>query len=161
MGKFNGLITAEFTPPKNWVLEKPLSFTTESEESEVALLKEAGANITKAGKITCKKGMKTDLASTPRILWALISPWDVARAAIIHDHLYAVLRKFYDAKVRNPKSLANGSIALDKWKRARALADGVFLEGMHAAEPSVSGWKKYSAYYAVRVFGRWPASAEE
>ena len=161
MGKFNGLITAEFTPPKNWVLEKPLSFTTESEESEVALLKEAGANITKAGKITCKKGMKTDLASTPRILWALISPWDVARAAIIHDHLYAVLRKFYDAKVRNPKSLANGSVALDKWKRARALADGVFLEGMHAAEPSVSGWKKYSAYYAVRVFGRWPASAEE
>lgn len=161
MGKFNGLITAEFTPPKNWVLEKPLSFTTELEESEIALLKEVGANITKAGKITCKKGMKTDLASTPRILWALISPWDVARAAIIHDHLYAVLRKFYDAKVRNPKSLANGSIALDKWKRARALADGVFLEGMHAAEPSVSSWKKYSAYYAVRVFGRWPASAGE
>ena len=55
MGKFNGLITAEFTPPKNWVLEKPLSFTTELEESEIALLKEVGANITKAGKqITLK-----------------------------------------------------------------------------------------------------------
>ena len=166
-GKFNGRISAQFTAPKTWVLEKPLSFDTRSlGKHEVDLLLRVGANVAShlskiSGRVTCDKGMKTDLASTPRILWALISPWDVARAAIIHDHLYAVLRKFYDAKVRNPKSLANGSIALDKWKRARALADGVFLEGMHAAEPSVSGWKKYSAYYAVRVFGRWPASAEE
>ena len=160
MGKFNGLITAEFTPPNTWILEKPLAFTMELEESEIALLKEVGTNITKAGKITCKKGMKTDLASTPRILWNLISPWDVARAAIIHDHLYATLRKYYKEKIRNPKSLANGSNALDKWKRARAISDRVFLEGMNSAEPEVPSWKKHSAYNAVRVFGRWPASAD-
>ena len=29
MGKFNGKISAEFTPPKTWVLEKGLSFITE------------------------------------------------------------------------------------------------------------------------------------
>ena len=34
--------------------------------------------------VTCDAGMKTDLASVPRIAWAVIAPWDVARAAVIH-----------------------------------------------------------------------------
>ena len=95
--------------------------------------------------------MKTDHASVPRIVWNIIAPWDVARAAVIHDHLYAVLRKYYN------------SFSMDKevWKRARALSDKIFLLGMDSAEPSVSGWKKKSAYYSVRLFGRWPASADK
>ena len=36
----------------------------------------------------------------------------------------------------------------------RKLADNVFLQGMNATEPLVASWKKYSAYYAVRLFGR-------
>ena len=32
-------------------------------------------------------GYDTDLASIPRAGWALVAPWDVARAAIIHDIL--------------------------------------------------------------------------
>ena len=35
------------------------------------------------------------------------------------------------------------------------IADDIFLEGMHASEPAVPSWKKYSAYWAVRMFGRW------
>tara|TARA_Y100001963_G_scaffold33738_1_gene46830 strand:+ start:228 stop:698 length:471 start_codon:yes stop_codon:yes gene_type:complete len=154
MGKFNGLVTAQFTPPKTWILEKPLSFTLDLNSIEINILKDVGANITTAGKITCKKGMKTDLASVPRALWNLISPWDVARAAIIHDHLYAVLRKYY-----NDKDRTYSASAMNIWKKGRALSDKVFLEGMHAAEPSVPRWKKYAAYYAVRAFGRWPASS--
>ena len=93
MGKFNGKISAEFTPPKTWVLNRALSFQTdELTESEIECLKEVGANINESGKVTCKKGMVTDLASVPRIVWNIIAPWDVARAAVIHDHLYAVLR---------------------------------------------------------------------
>ena len=37
----------------------------------------------------------------------------------------------------------------------RKIADDVFLEGMHSSEPPVPAWKKYAAYYAVRMFGRW------
>ena len=32
---------------------------------------------------------------------------------------------------------------------------------MKAAEPSFPSWKIYSAYWAVRAFGRWPASAKD
>ncbi len=156
MGKFNGKIHAEFTPPNTWVLEHDLSFQTDNftkEESEI--LKEVGANITIGSlviddcEITCNTGMKTDLASVPRIAWAVIAPWDVARAAVIHDHLYSTLRKYYHSKLMNKS----------KWRKARALSDRVFLLGMKSADPKVSKFKMYSAYWAVRVFGRWPASA--
>ena len=108
------------------------------------------ANIDNNGRATCDAGMKTDLASVPRIAWAVIAPWDVARAAVIHDHLYAVLRKYYHS----------GGMSKETWKRGRELSDKVFLLGMQAAEPKVSSFKMYSAYYSVRMFGRWPASAK-
>ena len=102
--------------------------------------------------------MKTDLASVPRACWAFIAPWDVARAAVIHDHLYATLRNFYHSSVvGTPVDLKNKGL----WNDARALSDKVFLLGMDAAEPIVPSWKKYSAYKSVRMFGRWPASAKE
>ena len=94
MGEFNNKISAEFTPPKTWVLEKSLSFITEDlTESEINCLKEVGANIADTGRITCRKGMVTDLASVPRICWMFIAPWDIARAAIIHDLLYKRIRQ--------------------------------------------------------------------
>ena len=156
MGKFNGKIHAEFTPPNTWVLEHDLSFQTDNftkEESEI--LKEVGANITIGSlviddcEITCNTGMKTDLASVPRIAWAVIAPWDVARAAVIHDHLYSTLRKYYHSKLMNKS----------KWRKARALSDKIFLLGMKSSDPKVSKFKMYSAYWAVRMFGRWPASS--
>ena len=158
MGKFNGKISAEFTPPKTWELNRALSFQTDDlTESEIECLMEVGANINEAGKVTCKKGMITDLASVPRIVWNVIAPWDVARAAVIHDHLYAVLREYYDSNVRDGDA---GGFSKSTWTRARALSDKVFLLGMNSAEPSVSGWKKYSAYWSVRMFGCGPASEE-
>ena len=87
--------------------------------------------------------MKTDLASTPRILWNLIAPWDVARAAIIHDHLYAALRGFYHKEV-TPRTMsgrrketvdksgiaqAEGKKYKSKWRNARALSDKIFFLG--------------------------------
>tara|TARA_R100000808_G_C2154623_1_gene165760 strand:+ start:8246 stop:8740 length:495 start_codon:yes stop_codon:yes gene_type:complete len=159
--KFNGKISAEFTPPKTWVLEKSLSFTVKGHgitSDDIALLQEVGANITKTGRVTCKKGMKTDLASVPRVVWNVIAPWDVARAAVIHDHLYAVLRKYYD---KNCRTGDPGGFSKTKWVRARALSDKIFLLGMHAADPKVAGFKKYSAYWSVRSFGMFPASKKD
>tara|TARA_Y100000817_G_C16838404_1_gene536843 strand:+ start:1008 stop:1490 length:483 start_codon:yes stop_codon:yes gene_type:complete len=156
--KFNGKISAEFTPPKTWKLEKSLSFTVEGHgvtKQDLELLKEVGANVAMSGRITCKSGMKTDLASVPRIVWNVIAPWDVARAAVIHDHLYAVLRNYYN------KNHGLGIKWHKKWSDARALSDKVFLLGMKAAEPSVPKWKIYPAYWSVRLFGWGPASKEE
>ena len=148
MGSFTNKIVAEFTPPKTWKLEEDLGFREGSlTKDQVELLRGVGANIKDSGMITCTKGMRTDLASTPRICWALISPWDVARAAIIHDHLYAKLRLYYRKK----------NMIQSKWKNAKVLSDKIFLLGMKSADPKVPFWKMYPAYWAVRLFGRWSA----
>ena len=149
--KFNGKISAEFTPPKTWVLEKALSFTVEGHgisSVDLDILQEIGANVANTGRVTCKKGMKTDLASVPRICWALLAPWDVARAAVIHDHLYAACREYKKSE----------GYKYSTWKKARALSDKIFLLGMKAADPNVPAWKVYPAYWSVRVFGCWAAS---
>lgn len=149
--KFNGKISAEFTPPKTWVLEKALSFTVEGHgisSVDLDILQEIGANVANTGRVTCKKGMKTDLASVPRICWALLAPWDVARAAVIHDHLYAACREYKKSE----------GYKYSTWKKARALSDKIFLLGMKAADPDVPAWKVYPAFWSVRVFGCWAAS---
>ena len=156
--KFNGKISAEFTPPKTWVLVKDLSFTIGMDhgitEDDIDTLQEIGVNIAnsdgeRTNKIICVQGMKTDLASVPSVAWNIISPWDVARAAVIHDHLYATLREYYNKPDKSKL----------KWKRCRKISDKIFLLGMKSADPKVSKFKMYSAYWAVRIFGRWPASS--
>ena len=161
MGKFNGKIVAEFTPPKTWELEKSLAFKTDDlSEVEIGLLKDVGVNISSTGRITCKKGMKTDLASVPRIIWNFISPWDVARAATIHDHLYATLRRYFTDNVGENKNVKDKALNKKIWSKARALSDKVFLLGMRSADPKVPSWKIQSAYSSVRLFGYRPASKE-
>ena len=152
MGTFSNKIVAEFTPPKTWMLEDELAFeTNELKDEDIEVLIKIGANIVDTGRdtgrITCRKGMKTDLASVPRICWAVISPWDVARAAIIHDHLYAALRSYCDEV----------DYSYNVWKRGKDLSDIIFLLGMKSADPKVPCWKMYPAYWAVRLFGRWSA----
>jgi len=144
MGSFNGLIQAEFTPPKTWVLSRELIFKTDDLASdEIALLQKGGIECSDQGEIVVSEGFKTDLASVPRMLWAFISPWDIARAAVIHDFLYFQCRE-YSTKTAFDSFL---------WKNVRRISDKIFLMAMDAAEPSVPSWKKKSAYYAVRAFG--------
>ena len=142
MGKFNNKIEAEFNPPKTWVLSRALSY--QNDEMEESPLQAVGIKCP-ASKITCTKGFKTDLASTPKILWNLIAPWDIARAAIIHDLLYLRIRQ-YRAK---PEPDMQG-VAL-----AKKAADKVFLMAMQDADPKVATWKIKAAYHAVVMFGRW------
>ena len=142
MGKFNNKIEAEFSPPKTWVLSRALSY--KNDDMEESPLQAVGIKCP-SSRITCKKGFKTDLASTPKILWNLIAPWDVARAAIIHDLLYLRIRQ-YRAK---PEPDMKG-VSL-----AKKAADNVFLMAMKDASPKVASWKIYAAYYSVRLFGRW------
>ena len=150
MGKFNNKISAEYNPPK-WILERALSY--QNDEIEESPLQSVGVKCP-AGKITCKKGFETDLASVPRAIWWLISPWDIARAAIIHDLLYKRIRE-YRAEEGCLDEHPTADTVVSNYKAAKKASDKVFLMAMKDADPAVPKWKMYASYYAVVLCGRW------
>ena len=151
MGSFNDLIKAEFTPPRTWKLSRELSFkTAQLSREEIDVLQWINVDCSSTGEIKVKSGFDTDLASVPRVLWSFISPWDIARAAVIHDQLYACCVKYFRSS-DSSKTVHN---------KAREISDKVFLLAMNSAEPPIADWKKKAAYYAVRVFGKKAASGE-
>ena len=139
MGKFNNKIEAEFDPPRKWILSRALTYTNPDIDEDA--LERVGVSV-KVSKITVKEGFVTDLASVPRMCWAFVAPWDVARAAIIHDLLYKRIRQY---RVKCSKSLKNyeDPKVIDDAKKA---ADDVFHMAMKDAEPSVARWKIAAAY---------------
>lgn len=144
MSKFNGLLDAKFHPPRTWVLDAALKYDDDYlTEQQVADLMAVGAPITKKGVVTAPKGLKTDMASVPRFMWWLIAPFDVARAAVIHDVLYAKIRNFRYHGGDDKTAFA-----------AKKAADLVFKHAMDDAEPPVPAWKKWNCYQAVNVFGK-------
>jgi hypothetical protein len=157
MAGFNGLLQAEFHPPRYWKLTKELSFNSpELSIDEIQLLQKIGVSCSGDGTITVPVGFETNLASVPRILWSVMAPWDVARAAVIHDRLYWHCVECYSLMIRR-----NSTELLEVWKPARAISDKVFLLAMQAAEPPISRWKAKAAYRAVRIFGARAARSEE
>ena len=148
MGKFNNKIEAEFDPPRKWILSRALTYTNPDMDEDA--LERVGVEV-KGSKITVKRDFVTDLASVPRMCWAFIAPWDVARAAIIHDLLYKRIRQ-YRAECSKKLKNSEDSKVIDEAKKA---SDDVFHMAMKDAEPSVAGWKIAAAYNAVRMFGRW------
>ena len=142
MGKFNNKISAEYNPPRKWILERALSYT--NPDIDEAALERVGIKVV-GSKITVKKDFVTDLASVPRVCWAFIAPWDVARAAIIHDLLYKRIRQYR----------ADGGDDKVVISEAKKASDNVFPMAMKDAQPSVAKWKIFSAYWSVRLFGRW------
>ena len=150
MGQFNNKIMAEFNPPRKWTLGRDLSYTTnELTVDEIKALKGVGVKVkretNKTETITVPKGFVTDLASVPRAMWWLIAPFDVARAAIIHDLLYKVIRQYrWKKKDAEDKALI---------KEAKVAADKVFLLGMRDADPKIPGYKIYLSWKAVDLFG--------
>ena len=150
MGYYNAKIMAEFCPPKQWILGRDLTYTTKDlTAEEVKSLQAAGIkvvrNTNKTESITVPTGFVTDLASVPRAMWWLIAPFDVARAAIVHDILYKGIRQYrWKMKDKEDKELI---------KKAKKAADRVFLLAMNDANPRVAGWKKYCSWKAVDLFG--------
>ena len=146
MGKFNNKIEAEFDPPRKWILSRALTYTNPDIDEDA--LESVGVKVV-GSKITVKKDFVTDLASVPRMCWAFIAPWDVARAAIIHDLLYKRIRQH---RKSHAKSLGEDMKVVNEAKKA---SDDVFHMAMKDADPSVAKWKIAAAYYSVRLFGRW------
>jgi hypothetical protein len=150
MGQFNAKIMAEFNPPRKWVLGRDLSYTTKDlTVEEIKALKDVGVKVkrdtNKTETITVPTGFVTDLASVPRAMWWAIAPFDVARAAIIHDLLYKCIRQ-YRWKMKDKEDT-------DLIKAAKVAADKVFLLAMEDADPKVARWKIYSSWKAVDLFG--------
>ena len=161
MGQFTNKILAEFQPPRKWKLGRDLVYSTKDLfANEIKSLQDVGVevkrdtDISPEAIITVPTEFITDLASTPRLLWAFIAPFDVARAAIVHDLLYKTIRQYRWNK---------GAIEEDKQliKKAKVVADKVFRLAMKDADPKVSGWKIYSAWKAVDLFGRWSIKPNE
>ena len=146
---WSGKLDCTFHGKMHWELNKEMWFLSEAANKHYDMWKQMGVKITKTAKATKAKvhapaGYDTDLASIPRIGWMVVAPWDVARAAIIHDVLYGALREAFDSdwdvKIIN---------------EMRKAADNVFREGMQAAEPKIPNWKSSPCFWSVRPFGHW------
>ena len=148
MGKFNNKIQAEFNPPRKWILSRMLTYT--NPDIDEGALERVGVEV-KGCKITVKKDFVTDLASVPRMCWAFVAPWDVARAAIIHDLLYKRIRQYRAEKKKKLGNFEDPKVI----REAKRASDNVFHMAMKDAEPPIAGWKIAAAYYSVRMFGKW------
>jgi len=145
---WSGKLDCTFHGKMHWELNKEMWFLSESANKHYDMWKQMGVKITRASKAKKAKvhapaGYDTDLASIPRVGWMVVAPWDVARAAIIHDVLYGALREAFET---------NWDVKLIN--EMRKAADNVFREGMQAAEPKIPNWKSSPCFWSVRPFGR-------
>jgi len=147
---WSGKLKCTFHGRRHWELDEDLSFLSTQAREHLNIWKRLGVNITDVfvgpligfkAKIEVDQGYHTDLASIPRLAWFFIAPWDVARAAVIHDVLYEALR-------RNEINLSAVTL-----KEMRKAADNIMLEGMMAAEPTVSNIKVKVVYRVLRITG--------
>ena len=155
MAHFNGLLDATFNPPRNWTLNEVLSYDCDIlSEKDIEMLRYCNISVGDNGVITVPAGYITDLASVPRSIWTFISPFDVARAAVIHDMLYEYINTQYKL-VMESAAAEDGPASKQEREDYRKIADHIFKAAMCNSEPSVPRWKIYSAFWAVRAFGRW------
>ena len=145
---WSGKLDCTFHGKMHWELNKEMWFLSEAANKHYDMWKQMGVKITRTAKATKAKvhapaGYDTDLASIPRVGWMVVAPWDVARAAIIHDVLYGALREAFET---------NWDVKLIN--EMRKAADNVFREGMQAAEPKIPNWKSSPCFWSVRPFGR-------
>lgn len=113
MAKFVGNIQLQIIPgdADDWLVAEPFSYITADAE-----------------EIKIEAGLKTDLASTPRIVWNIFPPFGLyTGAAIVHDNLYT-------------KGMFN-----------RKKCDGILLEAMEVE--GVSWLSRWTIYSQVRLWG--------
>ena len=143
---WHNLLTANFIGNRHWVLTKPLTYeipnfigmnSLKTWQSIVPTIQVNNQRLL----ITVPKGFNTDLASIARPMWSIISPWDIARAAVVHDMLYGYLRSNKD------------KFSKRRINMLRHHADDIFRQGMRDADPEIPKWKIQICYYFVRSLG--------
>lgn len=105
-------------------------------------------------RLRAPKGMVTDIASVPRVVWSLsgITPDGFHRnAAVIHDPTYGWQGKF-------PPNWFQYKDEYGQWQNChkywtRDAADRMFLRILKAS--GVSKFRRYKMYWALKVAGWW------
>ena len=146
---WGGKLKCTFHGPRHWELDKDLWFLSARANQYFSEWGELGVEITTPknqgsvtkSKVIIRAGYHTDLASIHRLAWSFIAPWDVARAAVIHDVLYEALRE------------NKAVFSKEKIKELRKNADSVMLEGMEAAQPTVPNIKVKVVFRVLRITG--------
>ncbi|MEP0266382.1 DUF1353 domain-containing protein [Dokdonia sp.] len=89
-----------------------------------------------------------DLASVPRLLWAIIAPFELSIIApLVHDYLYEYKGKLYigeDHQITSEKT--DTAIYINRLE-----ADTIFLN--HMKQEGIGKTKRYLCYYGVRWVG--------
>ena len=94
--------------------------------------------------ITAKRGFQSDLASIPRLFWAIIASFELSLVApIMHDLIY---------RSGGLVILPEGEVTPAGRVFNRKEADDLFLELMTRSK--IAYWKRNVAYLAVRAFGQ-------
>lgn len=94
--------------------------------------------------LTVKRGFQSDLASIPRLFWAIIASFELSLIApILHDLLY---------QCGGNVKLPHGEVTPAGRMFNRKDADELFLELM--TRSTIAYWKRNVAYLAVRAFGQ-------
>lgn len=90
--------------------------------------------------IVLPAGLRSDLASIPRALWALLAPFELSLAApLVHDAIY------------RGQGMLPAGCCQPFHRYTRAEADALFHDIMH--REGVSWWRRRAAYAAVRSWG--------
>ncbi len=96
-------------------------------------------------RISVPSGFVTDFASSPRLLWPIVSPWGKwGKAAVLHDYLYQN-KGHWDWR---PWGEPNHESFIPC---CREYADYIFLEAMEVL--GVAPWRRKLMYWGVRLFG--------
>lgn len=99
-------------------------------------------------RVVVPAGFTSDLASVPRLLWVVISPFDLGAAVVPHDWIYA-----HGGRVpAGSWQIGTGSGWADD-ERAWTRRETDRLFGRMMREVGVPRVRRRSAYLAVRLFG--------
>ena len=155
---WSGKLDCTFHGKMHWELNKEMWFASTFADRHYDRWKDLGVKIVRPksqgfivrSKVYAPAGYHTDLASIPRVGWMIIAPWDVARAAIIHDVLYGALRTAF----------LSGSMDVKKIIGERTSLDGTVLIGIGVVCLLFSPQVKWMAWGAI-AYGAWTLLTKE
>ena len=95
-------------------------------------------------RVTVPAGFETNMASSPRIVWWAIGPYDLGPAALVHDWLYHTRGR---VEVLNDDGRWVGALV------TRREADRIMRQLCGSHPKLVTWWRRKLAWWFIRRFG--------
>lgn len=150
MSHFKSKLVTERLEDGKWRLVEDLVWISDANEKGIDIF-DSKLNDQGLVEYRVEAPFDTDLASVPRFLWWLVSPWDIARAAVLHDSMYQRMRDYEKELSKYPSDKFLWEVQ-DK-SRHRKKADIIFLNSMKDCKPKPSSIVRKFCYLAVRLMG--------